>query len=132
MQKTEIRQGDLLIYPITKIPKSATLITSKTLAYGEITGHHHTIFPIGGAKVNVLRDLDKMYFEVTDGKAVLLHTDEKKIDMKRIYKTIEKMFTRVKNGGDFHKPVTFDEGTYEVEVEHEYNPFIKELTKVVD
>ncbi|TMR63389.1 hypothetical protein, partial [Streptococcus pseudopneumoniae] len=35
-------QGDVDIRPIGKIPKSAKLLDTKTIMYGEVTGHHHT------------------------------------------------------------------------------------------
>ncbi len=35
-------QGDVDIFSIDKIPKSAKLLKTKTVMYGEKTGHHHT------------------------------------------------------------------------------------------
>lgn len=35
-------QGDVDIRSISKIPKSAKLLDTKTVMYGEKTGHHHT------------------------------------------------------------------------------------------
>ncbi len=35
-------QGDVDIREIQKIPKSAKLLDTKTVMYGEATGHHHT------------------------------------------------------------------------------------------
>ena len=35
-------QGDVDIREIQKIPKSAKLLDTKTVMYGEKTGHHHT------------------------------------------------------------------------------------------
>lgn len=35
-------QGDVDIREIDKIPESAKLLDTKTLMYGEATGHHHT------------------------------------------------------------------------------------------
>lgn len=35
-------QGDVDIRSIDKIPKSAKLLDTKTVMYGEKTGHHHT------------------------------------------------------------------------------------------
>lgn len=35
-------QGDVDIREISKIPKSAKLLDTKTVMYGEATGHHHT------------------------------------------------------------------------------------------
>ena len=36
------RQGDVYLYKIDEIPKAAKKILGTTVAYGEVTGHHHT------------------------------------------------------------------------------------------
>lgn len=42
-----IRQGDVLIKPIDKIPSTAKLVKNNILAYGEVTGHSHKIIGDG-------------------------------------------------------------------------------------
>ena len=43
MTKQIVRHGDLLLIPCDSIPLEATLLKTKTLALGEVTGHHHTM-----------------------------------------------------------------------------------------
>lgn len=38
-----IRQGDVILVPVKEIPKSRD-VGHLTLAYGESTGHHHTVY----------------------------------------------------------------------------------------
>ena len=42
MEKFLTFQGDVDIREIDNIPKSAKLLDTKTVMYGEATGHHHT------------------------------------------------------------------------------------------
>ncbi len=42
MKKFMTIQGDVDIREIKSIPKSAKLLDTKTIMYGELTGHHHT------------------------------------------------------------------------------------------
>lgn len=42
MKKFLTFQGDVDIREIQNIPKSAKLLDTKTVMYGEATGHHHT------------------------------------------------------------------------------------------
>jgi hypothetical protein len=39
----QFRQGDLLFDEVRKIPKEAKKSESRVLAYGEVTGHSHTL-----------------------------------------------------------------------------------------
>jgi len=69
-----MRQGDVLILPVKSIPKSLVKTEKVTLALGEATGHHHTIFAgaVGFAEnTSALSD----YFEVTTKTADLTHQD---------------------------------------------------------
>lgn len=45
-------QGDVDIRQIKSIPKSATLLNTKTIMYGEATGHHHSF---GAGQVQVFK-----------------------------------------------------------------------------
>lgn len=48
MNKFPIRQGDVILTPVSGIPMGATQITTEekrvVLAYGEVTGHAHAIY----------------------------------------------------------------------------------------
>lgn len=73
------RQGDVLIRPVTSIPKGLTQTKRVTLAYGEVTGHHHTINTGAVGFAGKPDDL-VMFFEVTnpDGGA-LTHQEHETI-----------------------------------------------------
>ena len=46
MEKQAIRQGDVLLFPVAKLPEGAKEVAVKgdvILAYGEVTGHAHRI-----------------------------------------------------------------------------------------
>jgi len=99
-----IRQGDVLMIPVKSIPTGLIKTKKLTLAYGEVTGHHHTIAgnntAIGYADVE---DSTPQWLDVAD-KAVLVHQE--------------------------HNPVVLDEGKYQVIIQSEYTP--KEIKKVAD
>lgn len=127
-----MRQGDIRVKKINSLPSGAIKSKTKTLAYGEISGHHHTLVPIENAKVQVYKVLDKLFFEVKNGKATLMHTDQKRLEQSNVWKDIRSINVRIDKGQDFHRPITLDAGVYEVETEKEYNPFVKEITTVID
>lgn len=39
----QIQQGDVNLQRVKSIPNGAKKLNHRTLAYGEVTGHHHTI-----------------------------------------------------------------------------------------
>lgn len=126
------RQGDIILSKVSSLPEGLKK-GSNTLAYGEITGHHHTILPMNKkSEVITVRGLDKMFVQVKNGRAVLVHTDEKKLDTNSIDDVIQKITTRISKGEDFHKPQILEKGIYEVKFEQEVNPFTKVLQRSVD
>jgi hypothetical protein len=97
------RQGDVLILPVSKIPKDLVKTKKCTLALGEATGHHHTIFEnaIGYAStVDGLAD----YFEVTSEIADLKHQE--------------------------HDAISLPKGKYKKVIQSEYTP--EEIKPVID
>lgn len=64
--KNQLRQGDVLLHPIDKIPEGAILqgaLPTVVLAEGEATGHAHTIAPKRG-QVKHFRKGTEVYLEV--------------------------------------------------------------------
>lgn len=118
------RQGDVLLMKVRKSSVNPNKLTegksvSKlTIALGEVTGHHHTLFGLGEAKVKDRtvesnespNDIASMFFEVEGGNAVLRH--------------------------DEHDPIMLDEtGEDEIwmrTIQIEYNPFEKVRQRVAD
>lgn len=119
-----VRQGDVLLQKVkkstlnqSKLAKGKTL-NKLTVALGEVTGHHHTLFGLGEAKVKdrteesnqAPNDVASMFFEVEGGNAILRH--------------------------DEHDPIMLDEtGEDEIwmrTIQIEYNPFEKIRQRVAD
>jgi uncharacterized secreted protein with C-terminal beta-propeller domain len=67
------------------------------LAYGEVTGHHHSIMLEDDSNVKLYRNSNgDMILEVKDKEATLTHQE--------------------------HSPITFLMGTYEAYIQEEYDP----------
>lgn len=75
------RQGDVLVMPVQKIPGSATAGARDNgrivLAYGEVTGHSHSI---AEASTELLEYEGARYLRVPE-KAVLRHEEHRSIDL---------------------------------------------------
>lgn len=101
------RQGDLIISKITSLPKGVRRLRHNTLALGEFTGHHHTVYPIGGAKVSTYEDVKELvkYIQI-EGKAVLKHQE--------------------------HKEEVLEPGIYEVKIKRNYDYFSETIQQVRD
>ena len=85
------RQGDVLVIPVSTIPKGLKKTKKVTLALGEVTGHHHTIH--SGA-VGYANDVDALvdYLEVTEDAADLTHQEHSTIPVpKGTYQVIKQV-----------------------------------------
>lgn len=102
------RHGDLGITPITTIPAGELeTVSEKILAFGEATGHHHTLSANPGTIIEVLKGFDEIaYFRVTGGLATLTHQE--------------------------HNTLSIEPGTYEIHREREYSYFDEALARVLD
>ena len=87
-----IRQGDLLIVRVAKIPENTKVQDHRILAEGEATGHMHEL-----DSGQVYEQGGTLYFKVAEKEMTTLQHPE-------------------------HSPVTFDEGTYKVIRQREYAP----------
>lgn len=105
LNPNHLRQGDVGLYKILNAkeltikdkiePKNNRVI----LAYGEATGHHHSISLLDYPDVeafNVVGEAEKMLLRVGDKCAVIEHQE--------------------------HAPITLDPGWYEVHIQVEYDP----------
>jgi hypothetical protein len=90
------RQGDVLICRVDKIPDGLIKTKRVTLAFGEVTGHHHTIE--SGAVGYAEKDENGLasFFEVTKDVATLTHQE--------------------------HEAIELPKGTYESSIQVEYTP----------
>ena len=111
---TWYRHGDVIITQITedeyndlKTGNSVKSNDKRTIAYGEVTGHHHTFNKSGGSmQVLVNKDTrDSVGFKL-ESKTVLSHQE--------------------------HKPIEIPKGYYSVAFEQEYSPLEQEFSRTLD
>lgn len=101
------RHGDVLLTQIDAIPKGAKKSASKTLALGEVTGHHHS-FTSGTVQLyepTTAKDGVK-FVKVESKSASLTHQEHLKLDI--------------------------PQGQYKMSIEREYNPMDKVIRQVMD
>ena len=96
------RHGDVFLKRIASLPNGLKKDTSNVLAYGEITGHKHQLSKSGQVLINP----QGQKFVKIEQEATLTHEE--------------------------HKQIVLEAGTYEVVIEREYEPFKKEIRKVMD
>lgn len=119
--KKVVRQGDMIFYAVNNVSSDLKKQSGEklTVGFGEVTGHSHDIFPVGDATIEAyvsndaetvteedLGNMDKLFFEITNGSAVVVHEEHDTIELK--------------------------EGKYLRINQVEYNPFTDELQKVAD
>jgi hypothetical protein len=85
------RHGDVIILEIPAIPTEAKKEKGLTLAYGEATGHHHTIVEGEGS---IFRYDEKMYLRITSKIAKIDHPE--------------------------HGLKTLEKGDYEIDIQQEW------------
>jgi hypothetical protein len=79
-KKKLFRQGDVLLIEVDSIPEGLVTTEKVTLALGEVTGHHHTIYAgaTGFADSNTAL---AEYIEVTNDVAELTHQEHSTISV---------------------------------------------------
>lgn len=103
-----VRHGDVILKPVEKIPQQAKTISESkkvTIALGEVTGHHHTLYGSIPAAISLKGFDDKRYLEVRE-RVYLRHQE--------------------------HKELPVEIGKYEIIIERERDPFADAMRKVVD
>ena len=94
LQKAKvIRQGDVWITLNQELPEDAVLRKDKTVAYGEVTGHHHTLT---AEKVQVFGELAGVQWIVAEEESPLTHQE--------------------------HDTLMIPPGIHEVHIQREYSP----------
>jgi len=104
MKKNKMyRQGDVLIMPVRNIPNNLVKTAKLTLAFGEVTGHHHSIYDGAVGYADDENNLTE-YFEVINDEASLTHQehDTIKIPKGKYRKVIQVEYTpeSIKNVAD--------------------------------
>lgn len=103
------RQGDLGITPLEKMPDNLKKVyqgNKYILAYGEATGHKHTLVSSPLTKFEILEDEKGQKYLKLDEPTELIH--------------------------DEHGTIKIERGAYIVHQEREYNYFDKEIEIVRD
>ena len=104
-QKTQYRQGDVLIERVASIPKTTTPVPTENgriiLAHGEVTGHSHSLAECDGT---LTQESGITYLEIKTALAMLTHQE--------------------------HGTVEIPKGTYRVTRQREYSP--EAIRNVVD
>lgn len=87
------RHGDVVLVPVSEIPRTAKDAGHRTLAQGEVTGHSHRI---ASGIARYLEEAEARFLRVGDGGAVLTHEE--------------------------HGDLTVPRGDYQVMIQSEYSP----------
>lgn len=74
----QIRQGDVFLFPIEKLPEGVKPEDTKTVAYGEVTGHHHDL--VGTAQVYSLEN--QLFAEVGED-VVITHQEHSQLAVEK-------------------------------------------------
>jgi len=106
--------GDVGIREIKSIPKSARLLDTKTVAYGEKTGHHHTF----SGQVLVYEPQDNETMTVRNESVPI----QKYIQVKK-----DAQITHQE-----HAPQTIPKGKYAILLEREWDVVSNQLRRVMD
>lgn len=109
MVRKQYRQGDVLVTPIDGIPKDAKPVKSTNgqhiLAYGEATGHMHTVAERNAAEeMAEFLQLGERRFLTVKKESKMLHAE--------------------------HAPLVLEPGTYEVKIQEEV--WLNEVRRVAD
>lgn len=116
--KTIFRQGDVLLTLVAALPKGAKDMSLKdriVLAYGEVTGHAHAVYPEIPERARARQTVKpKMPARLWDAGA------------ERFLQVVERTTLRHEE----HAPVPLDPGIYRVTTQREYSP--EEIRRVAD
>jgi len=102
MNETIYRHGDCLLKQVENIPDTAKKVSGTTIAYGEVTGHHHSFI---GNSVNIFEHNNQKYVQVKK-ESQLTHQE--------------------------HDTISIGKGCYVLLMEREMNPFIQKIQQVLD
>lgn len=119
MKKFNTFQGDVGIREIKLIPKSAKLLNTKTVMYGEQTGHHHTFDDDSSKQVLV--------YEPTENDTVLVRGNENAQVQKYVHVKQDTKLTHQE-----HATQVIPKGRYVILQEREWDVLENQIRVVVD
>ncbi len=114
MKHKIFRHGDVDGREIESIPSTAKLLDTKTVAYGEVTGHHHTFT----GQVLVYQPIEGQTIKI-DGEDIPV---QKYIEVKEDSTLIHQE----------HNQILVQKGVYAILQEREWNPFEQQIRNVLD
>lgn len=104
--KKAIRHGDVILKPVDQATGERKELREYTLAHGEVTGHHHTLYAVNpGTLLNLYTDKERRFLELNEAWS-LRHQE--------------------------HREIIVPPGIYEIGIEREYDPFERVMRKVMD
>lgn len=108
-------QGDVDIREIKEIPKSAKLLDTKTIMFGEKTGHHHTF------------NGQVLVYEPTEGETITIRDGEQVPIVKYVQVLEESKLVHQE-----HHTQPFPKKTLAILQEREYDPLEQQIRRVMD
>jgi len=114
-------QGDVQFKTIQSVPKGATPISNKPIAYGEHSGHQHVLT----GDVQMFEYEGRIITAVGGDGARLQHVHESNFSDKLW--TTTKELPKADHGSHF-----LPEGVYEFYIQNSYNPYNKLMEQVID
>lgn len=103
-----VRQGDVFLERVSDIPSGAKPIKRVNgrviLAYGEVTGHHHSLLEDHCSLFSSPTETGVTYLEIKEAMAALTHQE--------------------------HSTINLEPGVYRVSIQREYSP--QEIRDVLD
>lgn len=116
------QQGDITLFKTDELPKDVTPKKGATLALGEVSGHHHTLYDsLEGAAAKSFNPSEEGY----GSNAVQLFEDKNKV----VYAKVDNVvYLRHQE----HKPITVTPGVYRIGIIREVDPFSDEIRAVQD
>ena len=114
------QQGDCLIYKLEKLPSGLLPRKGSTLALGEVTGHHHSLYEDESSTI-----IKHDHKDDKSNGAVQLYEDKDKSLFAEIIRPVWLKHNE-------HKPIAFTPGVYRIGIVREYDHVEKLSRKVVD
>ena len=109
-KKIYIRQGDILFEKVSSCEKTGEVLETKTVALGEITGHHHSF---------------------QDKNQVLLYKQSHE-EMPTQLSVLDDSAAPNQLEHQEHLSIQFPKGEYLIKREQSYNPFLRQIQRSVD
>lgn len=114
MEKFLTFQGDVDIREIKSIPKSAKLLDTKTVMYGEKTGHHHTF------------NGQVLVYEPTEQETIQVRDEQ--VQIERYVQVLEDATLTHQE----HAKQVIPKGNYAILQEREWDVLENQIRRVVD